>query len=70
MFRETGSEKKNQREAGWGVGLRGCACVRERERESCKQMCRSVCVCECVLSLLSFLCLTTEWEKARQNIER
>lgn len=70
MFRETGSEKKKTRgrQAG-GLGSEAVH-VRERERESCKQMCMSVCVCACVLSLLSFLCLTTEWGKSKTEYRK
>lgn len=51
LFRERQGERKNQREAGWGVGLQACACVCESEREKAASQCACVlrvCLCVCV----------------------
>lgn len=82
LFRERQGVKKKKirgRQAG-GLGFEPVhVCVREEERKLQANVCcvcQRVYACVCVFvhacaltQFLSFLCLTTEWEKARQNLE-
>lgn len=78
--RKAGSEKKIRGRQAGGLGFEPVhVCVREEERKLQANVCcvcQRVYVCVCVFvhacaltQFLSFLCLTTEWEKARQNLE-
>lgn len=66
-------KKKNQREAGWGVGLRACACVCERGREKAASecvLCMSVCVCARVCARsVPFLSLFDYWVGKKSETE-
>lgn len=48
-------KKKNQREAGWGVGLWGYACVQRGERKLQANVCGSVCARVCYRSVRFFV---------------
>lgn len=62
--RQRVKKKIRGRQAG-GLGSEAMhVCNEEREKAASK--CVRLCLCACVLSLSSFLCLSTEWKKAER----